>query len=89
MDGATPDGHGGFWFTGQKSLSAGFRYIMHYTPGRWTYLPVPTKSGYTTAYTGEYTAIPGTQSFWALTALNPTVSNGISFALGAVLKYGP
>jgi hypothetical protein len=89
MYGATPDGHGGFWLTGMKSQSTGFRYIVHYGAGKWTYLAAPAKSGYTTFSPGEYTAIPGTQSFWAIEGLSPTQSNSDPFSLGAVLKYGP
>jgi hypothetical protein len=88
--GLTPDGHGGFWLTGEKAQPVGFAlfnsYIVHYSGGHWTYRRAPTRPGYTGPIAGLITPIPGTQSFWALGLLN-SASNPLGAA--DILKYGP
>jgi hypothetical protein len=88
--GLTPDGHGGFWLTGEKNQPTGFApfnsYIVHYSGGHWTYQTAPTRSGYTGPTAGLITRIPGTHSFWALGQLS-SASN--PFGAADILKYGP
>lgn len=88
--GLTPDGHGGFWLTGEKTQPVGFAlynsYIVHYSGGRWTYQTPPARTGYTSATAGLITPIPGTSSFWALGQLS-SASN--PFGAASILKYGP
>lgn len=81
---AEPDGNGGFWVPGSKTESSP-AVFAHYSGGRWTYQPVPTKSGYT-AGVANLELIPGTHSLWAVGVLNP-VKNGLTEF--AILKYGP
>jgi hypothetical protein len=59
--------------------------LAHYSGGRWTYQPVPTKSGHT-AGVADLALIPGTHSLWGVGVLNP-VKNGLTEF--AILKYGP
>jgi hypothetical protein len=88
--GLTPDGHGGFWLTGEKNQPIGFAsfnsYIVHYSGGHWTYQTAPARSGYTGPTAGLITPIRGTHSFWALGQLS-SASN--PFGAADILKYGP
>jgi hypothetical protein len=87
--GLTPDGHGGFWMTGEKTQQVGVAlfntYIAHYSSGRWTAQKAPSRPGYTGAIAGLITPIPGTHSFWALGQLT---SPGNLFGSAAILRYG-
>jgi hypothetical protein len=87
--GLTPDGHGGFWLTGEKNQPVGVAlfntYIVHRSGGRWTAQKPPTPHGYTSDTAGLITPIPGTHSFWALGQLT---SAGNLFGSVAILRYG-
>ena len=86
--GLTPDGHGGFWLSGETTPTGNYgpfnSYIVHYSGGRWTALRAPTRPGYKAPIAGLITAIPGTHSFWALGQLN---SAG-PFGVADILRYG-
>jgi hypothetical protein len=81
---AEPDGSGGFWLPGSKTLS-GPGVFAHYSRGHWTYKPAPTKSGYTSGAI-DPELIPGTHSLWAIGVLSPVK---LGFTEYSILKYGP
>jgi hypothetical protein len=86
--GLAPDGHGGFWLTGEKTQTGNYgpfnSAIVHYSGGRWTAQHAPTRSGYKAPTAGMITPIPGTHSFWALGQLNSLSPS----AVADILRYG-
>jgi hypothetical protein len=76
----TPDGRGGVWLVLQASANNKL-WFCHYSAGRWTRTPVPSRSG-EQPDVSDLVWIPGTDSQWAL--------GSVSSADGgtAILKYG-
>lgn len=65
---AASDGHGGLWAIAVVNLVTGASDFMHYSAGRWTRQPVPTKGIPPTVGTVDVFSlalIPGTQMLWA------------------------
>jgi len=77
----TPDGRGGVWLVMQAGAN-NKQWFCHYSAGRWTRTPVPSRSGEQPGVS-DLVWVPGTHSQWAVGDVSSANDDGT-----AILKYG-
>lgn len=77
----TPDGRGGVWLVLQAGAD-NKQWFCHYSAGRWTRTPVPSRSGEQPGVS-DLVWVPGTHSQWAVGDVSSADDDGT-----AILKYG-